>query len=79
VEECDHEVVLGRKVPVEDHLRHARLGDDAVHPDRPDAVAGEEPRPSSRRPRLIRLAVLISSSTMSTRMTEQASHPKMSI
>ena len=38
LEEGQDEVVLGREVAIERHLRHARLGDDPVDADRPRAV-----------------------------------------
>ena len=43
LEEGQDEVVLGREVAIERHLRHARLGDDPVDADRPRAVPAEEP------------------------------------
>ena len=43
VEVGDDEVVLGRELLVEGRLGHARLGDDPVDADRPDAAGVEEP------------------------------------
>ena len=43
VEVGEHEVVLRREPLVEGRLGHARLGDDPVDPDGPDAVGVEEP------------------------------------
>ena len=42
LEEGEDEVVLGREVAIERHLRHARLGDDPVDADRPRAVLAEQ-------------------------------------
>jgi hypothetical protein len=38
----DDQVVLGREMPVERHLGHARLGDDPVDPGTAIAIAVEQ-------------------------------------
>jgi hypothetical protein len=41
-QEVDNQVILGRKIPVQRHLRRASLGDDGIDSHRPDTFTAEQ-------------------------------------